>query len=881
VVTELQGCTREKLDEMVARWHRAGEPLFLRFGTSVLVASREDAWHLLGGSVSREQLERFREFALLVLDEDNPAFQLEPERRWLANLYGKVPSLSGELRRSIVETLALMTVYPTAEVDAGLDFNGTVLWVLERVLPRHATWQRWASFGNNLMVIAEAAPELFLSRVEDDLSSDNPELPKLFQNQSHSIFSVAIHSALLWSLEELAWSSQYLSRVAVALAKLAASDPGGTWANRPANSLRELFLPWLWHTNASTEERLQALSRVVETESEVGWKLLTNLLPGKMPTMSDNTYMPRWRPWAEGWSRAKLQSQLVESALALANLAMTVAGSDPRRWAEALDGVLRISPETTERVFAALGAIANAPGRTDDAVFPLWEELREIVARHERFASAKWAFPASLRQRLAQLRDRFVPSDPVLLQHWLFDHDPVDLPGVDPGQDYQGYEAALHGARLAALRQIVSSAGATGLFRLLGLSKDANAVGWLVGEERLLSVECLGLPASLESSDGQRVGFVNSYLLCRFLREGWEFVNTISAVGWSPRQVATFARCLPFAGEVWRWLQRFGPEAERGYWCHVRGFLRQPELDQVRTACQSLIGVGRPFAAAEVLHSALHDKFPLPPDLIAQVLEATYSTASGEGAGYVNVVRYNLQQLVKALQQDNSFDRRRLAAIEWGLLPVLDRETSEVGPCTLVSVVESTPEFYVHLLTAVYRGENEPLPDTPSSEQDQIRVRNARELLDSLVMLPGTDDQGVVNYGYFRSWTEEVRSRAAGCDRLGMCDYTLGELFARASISPDGNWPPPELATFMEELGTEALFEGFEIAVLNGRGAVRRSLWEGGVQDRSLASRYRELAEHARPSSANLAEAYLRLARRYDASASKEDEDAERRKLGR
>src|SRR5262249_43691109 len=159
-------------------------------------------------------------------------------------------------------------------VDAGLDFNATVLWVLERALPRHATWQRWASFGNNLMVIAEAAPELFLARVEDDLNSENPELPKLFQDQSRGFFAGALHSDLLWALEELAWSAEYLTRVAVVLAKLAARDPGGTYANRPGNSLRELFLLWLWHTNAPLECRLRALSTVVETEPEVGWTLL-------------------------------------------------------------------------------------------------------------------------------------------------------------------------------------------------------------------------------------------------------------------------------------------------------------------------------------------------------------------------------------------------------------------------------------------------------------------------------------------------------------------------------------------------------------------------------------------------------------------------------
>jgi hypothetical protein len=104
LVTELVGCTREELDALVIRWQRDSEPLFLQFGRSVLVASREDAWHLLGGSVTEQQLQRFRNLALLVLEEDNPAFELAPDQRWLANLYGKTHTLSDELRRSIVET---------------------------------------------------------------------------------------------------------------------------------------------------------------------------------------------------------------------------------------------------------------------------------------------------------------------------------------------------------------------------------------------------------------------------------------------------------------------------------------------------------------------------------------------------------------------------------------------------------------------------------------------------------------------------------------------------------------------------------------------------------------------------------------------------------
>ena len=212
LVSEMVGCTRDRLDTYVSRWEDGAEPLFLRLGKSVLVTSREDAWYLLKDAVSEHHLKHFRDAALLVLEEDNPAFELAPDQRWMANVYGKVHSLSEELRRSIVETLALMAAFPPERASEGIDVVGSIRWVLEQALPVRSTWQRWASFGFNLTFVAEADPEFFLGRVEEDLRSDSPELHKLFQGQSGNLFGSSIHCHLLWALEALAWSPNYLAR---------------------------------------------------------------------------------------------------------------------------------------------------------------------------------------------------------------------------------------------------------------------------------------------------------------------------------------------------------------------------------------------------------------------------------------------------------------------------------------------------------------------------------------------------------------------------------------------------------------------------------------------------------------------------------------------
>jgi len=55
---------------------------------------------------------------------------------------------------------------------------------------------------------------------------------------------------LLWALEGLAWDEKYFVQVCLVLGELASHDPGGKWANRPANSLSTILLPWRPQTMA-------------------------------------------------------------------------------------------------------------------------------------------------------------------------------------------------------------------------------------------------------------------------------------------------------------------------------------------------------------------------------------------------------------------------------------------------------------------------------------------------------------------------------------------------------------------------------------------------------------------------------------------------------
>lgn len=882
VVAELVGCSRDDLEDIVTRWRQGAEPLFLRFGNSVLVSSREDAWYLLGGTITKPHLKRFSDMALLVLEEDNPALELDPDQRWMASLHGKTHSISEELRRSLIETLALMSTYPTAdEPDPTIDFNRTVESILERVLPPAASWQRWASLGQNLTIVAEAAPDLFLRRVEEDLASENPELPKLFLDHADPMFGGgSLHCALLWSLEALAWSSEYLARVAKVLATLSARVPGVPSGNNPANSLREIFLLWLWHTNASLEHRMQALRTVIKVEPDVGWRLLRDLLPSGTSSVSHNTHMPRWQPWAEGWSRAKLQPQMFEYATAVANLTIDFSGTSPQRWSEVLVGLLQINDEVTNKVFSSLDGVCGNIQSNEEEAFSLWKLLRELLARHERYSDAQWAFRKEVQDHLEIIRDKLQPADAVLKHHWLFDYS-VALPEPDPVKDHVAHDKALNEARINALREIVNQAHASGVMRLLGLASDASTVGWLIGSERLLDLTEMDVPAVFDSNDDNRLACINNYILSRYRHESWDFVNSIPLADWSAQHIATLARCLPFKADTWNWLGQFGSNVENAYWQCVRAYLRKPTQDELRRAAECLARVGRAFAAVDVLRSGLSQEITPPPDLVADILEAARSQKNTEDPNTTRDVARDTQKLIEYLQQVDGFNRERLARIEWGFLPILDREFCEVGPDTLVEMIDSEPQFYVDLLQLVYRAADEPRDECPKSEHDQLMASHASRLLGSLARLPGCNAEGEVDCESLRSWLQRVRSMASECKQLAICDFTLGQFVARATKRPEENWPSHKLAAVLEEVGTADLFDGFVNGTFNSRGVTCRNPTEGGRPERELVDRYRHLAEHARQASPKLAQAFQELAEHYEFDARREDEGAERRRLGR
>jgi hypothetical protein len=297
VIAALAQVPYEGATEGLSRWQFAPDTPLRHIGDTWFIVSTEDAWQLLARYLLRADFDRFEAAALNVFGVPDPRFDLPDDQRWMADALGRRHRYSGRLREGLAQTLAIMGARGDRVMipNAGSARQFAAM-IVRRLLDRaNADWRIWASLP--LRLLAEAAPEVFLDALERGTSGTQPVVANLFTDQVDVLFSSSPHTELLWALEVLAWSPDYLGRVALLLAKIMRLDPGGKLENRPDNSLREIFLLWRPQTAATLEQQLRILDVLREREPEVAWRLLRRLLPRHHDSAFGNTVKTQFREW--------------------------------------------------------------------------------------------------------------------------------------------------------------------------------------------------------------------------------------------------------------------------------------------------------------------------------------------------------------------------------------------------------------------------------------------------------------------------------------------------------------------------------------------------------------------------------------------------------
>jgi hypothetical protein len=192
--------------------------------------------------------------------------------------------------------------------------------------------------------------------------------------------------------------------------------------------------------------------------------------------------------------------------------------------------------------------------------------------------------------------------------------------------------------------------------------------------------------------------------------------------------------------------------------------------------------------------------------------------------------------------------------------------------------LEKHPEFFVDVLKIVFPRSDDPKETRAEpSEGKRALATQAYRLLNSWERVPGARADGSVDDEALRHWVRSSQTLADNEALREVADFRIGEVFAHAPREPDGSWPCIPVRDAIEEFGSEALADGFEVGILNKRGAYNKAPDEGGDQERALAKQYFDWAEASRIEWRKTEASLRRVGERYKAYARKEDAEAESR----
>ena len=810
---------------------RPGTPLTQRDG-NWRFAARYEGWFELGPRLFDEHLDRLQVAATSVLTEKDPQFDLPSGERYASSFHGKVLAHSHRLRNGLAESLALLGSHPEALTSCThRRAEGTAVLAVRNILA-DADWERWASLNDLLPLLAEAAPGEFLDAVEKALISELCPFDRIFAEEGDGVMDCTYMSGALWALETLAWNPDHLSRVVICLGELAARDPGGTWSNRPANSLTTILLPWMPQTCTPFATRAAAVSALLAELPDVGWKLLVSLLPQSHST-SSGTRRPAWRETIpDDWPRGVTHREYRDQIALYSEMTISAAKSDRHKLAELIDHMANLPSAAHQQLLAHLGSDAVITLPEADRL-SLWTELVDLVTKHKKYSDAGWAMRPEKVDQIAAVAERLAPDAPAFRHQRLFGERDFDL--YKNNGNYEDQSNELDVRRQKAIEEVAANGGTEAVLGFAAAVQSPWRVGIAFGAVAPPEVDDAVLPDLLETEQEQQTQFAGGFVWSRFRIGGWQWVDGIDTAQWSSAQTGQFLAFLPFAPGTWERSKRLlGPD-DASYWSKTSANPCEADTT-LDLAIDELIQHGRPKAAFRCLNKILHDEQPFDAGRAVRALLAALN--SSEITRTTDA--YQTVKIIKALQCDPATSPDDLFRVEWAYLPLLDRH-SDASPKLLWRRLATEPEFFCEIIRLVFRSKEEEGSHDESTEEEKSIATNAYHLLSEWQFPPGCQADGSYDGDALNVWLEAVKKECTDTGHLEIAMTMIGHSLIYVPTDPDGLWIHRSAAGALNAKDAGNMRNGFRTELFNSRG--EHWVDPTGRPERELAGQYRAQAE--------------------------------------
>lgn len=859
-------------------------------GTYRGVISKIDLLYAIASIVTSDDLKRYFSMARMVLGEDDPALDLEEDKRWAAAIHGKTREFSGAFREGMSETLVLLAVHGIHlfKKRLGMDTELEAVCVVRDLLPSPLTTRVLEANDRDLPTYAEAAPDEFLTILERDLSTEEPAVLGLLRPAGTGVFGRSpSRTGLLWALEGLSWSPETLPRAAFILARLAQVEINDNWVNKPTHSLESIFRAWMPQTAANHEQRIGLMKKLTDRFPEIAWRICVAQF-GSHHGVGDYSHKPRWRPDGYGFGEPfPTWAPIIEFRREMVEMALEWKEHTLSTLSDLVERLFDLDDSYQSRVWTLVKVWAKDKASDADKAL-MREKIRvSTLSRRAALRAKKDGRVAALAGKAREAYAALEPEGLLNKHAWLFrdawvDESAEEMEDIDK-IDFQKREERIRKMRVDALGEIRDQGGVAGLLELAERGKASWQIGMLaatdlLSEHELQKLLRLALQPVLKNQEG---AYPCKNLIAGAVRAVSDSVKREQilksvAADLSEEDMVQLLLLAPFNRSSWKLVDSLHEAAQVKYWNNVVPDWPRDSDDENNEGVERLLKVTRPRAAFSCVR--FHPE-KLDPQILFRML-SDMAKEGGDRPGEYMLEHHNVELAFKHLNNSPLLTLDQKAGLEFAFIDVLarpwDKRDNSYGIPNLDRYIEAHPELFVQAVAWTYKRKDGGV-DPAELQVPLDRVKNMAErgykLLEAMERIPGYDDLGVLKADRLAKWIATVRKSSGELSRAEVADLCLGKLLVNAPVGEDGIWPCEPVRQVMEEIQSEAMMRGAHTGVYNSRGVVWRG--EGGDQERQLAEKYRKWGQALQSSHPYVASKLLMdLVRTYEREASDHDTEA-------
>ena len=878
LIEDISGVNYSDYEKFLKKLEYSDESPIYNIGENWRLISHSDTWVYLAKYISREDLEKFKTICIQILTEEHPKYKLTTDKRYMASFYNATPKYSNEIKKGVSETLIILSVFGKKYGITALDNPKAFVDQIVNSILNNANGELYRSLGYNLMLLAEAAPEVFLNQVQSII--DDKRVMAFFEEEGGIMGSSNDLPFLLWSLESIAWIPELLTKTSSILCQLVELAPKKLpTSNTPYNTLKSIFKTWHPQTNATFEERKQVLEVIAQKHSTVGFQLLNSLIFGRndhaMPT-----HKMQWRLFEEARAVSITSLEVFETEnFAVDKMLEIINQSNDIN--QILSLITKFDSLRKNNIDKFLDCLKKLDKSEIEDSSKIYHAFREIIGRHRTHSVQKWAIPENILSETQKVADLFEPEDLILANEYLFGHHPIPMEGNDSKLNFEDRAKELNNKRKEFIEKLINEHSIEKVIEIANNLETPGFVGHALAGITLSEENENKLYELLKSDKNEDISLIQSYIYPKDFKLGQEktletFNRLLNDGSFNNESLAKYLLALRFDVKLWKYIEGIdNPEIEKYYW---ENFNPQyiGEIDQIEFSINKLIQYKRTIAVLNLLGQITEIK-KLDSEFVMTTLEKLSLTDYVEHSKR-NLDHYGLTYVFDNLFSRDDIDSDRMAKIEFKYLFVFDSTGHGILPKFLFTAISKDPVLFMDLIQNVYKPENR---EFTKEEEDKLKDPNQKvfieysnTLLWNFNLIPGLSADGNIDSVELNNWVDKVREISKECDRVGSTDEKIGQILARYPNKEQDIFFPDEICDTIERINSKDIYLGFRIQISNRLGFTSRAAGAGGDIERARAKHFHSLAEKRKISHPNVASVYRYIAENYERDGERMDNRA-------